>query len=111
PRSASRVYTSHHTWTDSEWMTRRAAGDWRSRPTSIYEVHLGSWRKPAHYRKLAPQLADYAESMGFTHVELLPITEHPFGGSWGYQVGAFYAPTSRWGEPDDVRFLVDYLHS
>ena len=84
---------------------------------SIYEVHLGSWRRkvedagqPMNYRELAPLLADYCADMGFTHVELMPVMEHPFGPSWGYQVGAYFAPTARWGTPDDFRFLVDSLH-
>ncbi len=87
------------------------------RPLSIYEVHLGSWRRvveegdrPLGYREIAPLLADYVHEMGFTHVELLPIMEHPFGGSWGYQVGAYFAPSRRYGDPDDFRFLVDTLH-
>jgi 1,4-alpha-glucan branching enzyme len=88
-----------------------------ARPLSIYEVHLGSWRRVAEeatarftYRETAPALADYCEQMGFTHVEFLPLKGHPYGGSWGYQVTSYFAPTARYGDPDDFRFLVDYLH-
>ena len=77
---------------------------------SVYEVHLGSWRPGLSYRQLAGELADYVTDMGFTHVEFLPVAEHPFGGSWGYQVTSYYAPTSRFGSPDDFRYLVDTLH-
>ena len=77
---------------------------------SIYEVHLGSWRPGLSYRELADQLTDYVTELGFTHVEFLPVAEHPFGGSWGYQVTSYYAPTSRFGSPDDFRYLVDRLH-
>lgn len=106
-----------HPWTDQTWMTRRATQDPLRSPMSIYEVHLGSWmRVPEEghrwltYRELAPKLADYVEKMGFTHVELLPIAEHPYDGSWGYQVTGYYAPTARYGTPDDFRALVDELH-
>ena len=77
---------------------------------SVYEVHLGSWRQGLSYRELADELVDYVTDLGFTHVELLPVAEHPFGGSWGYQVTSYYAPTSRFGTPDDFRYLVDRLH-
>ena len=80
------------------------------RPMSIYEVHLGSWRQGLSYRELADELVDYVADLGFTHVELLPVAEHPFGGSWGYQVTSYYAPTSRFGTPDDFRYLIDRLH-
>ena len=117
PRTASIVYEPRHRWNDAAWIAERARRDpWRER-LSIYEVHLGSWRrKPDEddrvltYRELAPLLADYAVDMGFTHVELLPVQEHPFSGSWGYQVSGYFAPTSRHGTPDDFRFLVDTLH-
>src|SRR5207237_10773498 len=89
-----------------------------NRPMSVYEVHLGSWRRvpeegdrPLTYRELAEQLPDYVADLGFTHVELLPVAEHPFSGSWGYQVTAYYAPTARFGTPDDFRALVDALHA
>ena len=79
-------------------------------PLSIYEVHLGSWRVGLSYREPAVELGAYVLELGFTHVELLPVTEHPFGGSWGYQVTSYFAPTSRYGTPDDFRYLVDHLH-
>ncbi len=115
PATASVVTESAHTWNDSEWVARRAVVDPTVRPLSIYEVHLGSWRRGGDgsvlsYRELAGQLARHCERMGFTHVELLPIAEHPFGGSWGYQVSSYYAPTSRYGTPDDLRWFVDHLH-
>jgi 1,4-alpha-glucan branching enzyme len=110
PETASRVYASSHAWGDEEWMTERADGGWHARPMSIYEMHLGSWRQGQTYQELAKELVDYVTEMGFTHVEFLPVMEHPFGGSWGYQVSSYYAPTSRFGEPDDFRALVDALH-
>ncbi len=117
PRTASVVAESGHRWGDDEWMGRRDTGDWLSRPLSIYELHLGSWRRrpeegdrPLTYRELATELPDYVEDMGFTHVELMPVAEHPFGGSWGYQVTSYYAPTARFGAPDDLRTLIDSLH-
>ena len=81
-----------------------------NRPLTIYEMHLGSWRQGLGYRELAVQLADHMTDLGFTHVELLPVAEHPFGGSWGYQVSSYYAPTARYGSPDDFRWFVDHLH-
>jgi 1,4-alpha-glucan branching enzyme len=110
PGTASKVYVSHYEWQDSDWLEARAAKDPLRSPMSIYEVHLGSWRRPASYRDVADHLADYCERMGFTHVQFLPLAEHPFGGSWGYQVGNYYAPSARWGDPDDLRFLIDRLH-
>jgi 1,4-alpha-glucan branching enzyme len=110
PATASVVTESTYEWDDSEWLTRRAATHWVDAPMSIYEVHLGSWRAGLDYRELAVQLAEYVVESGFTHVELLPVAEHPFGGSWGYQVTSYYAPTSRFGGPDDFRYLVDMLH-
>jgi 1,4-alpha-glucan branching enzyme len=91
-------------------MQRRAAGSPHAEPVSVYEVHLGSWRQGLSYREAAHQLVDYLAETGFTHVELLPVAEHPFGGSWGYQVTSFYAPTARFGTPDDFRYFVDTLH-
>jgi 1,4-alpha-glucan branching enzyme len=105
-------------WNDADWIARRAsrAGN-ADKPISIYEVHLGSWRRkpedgnrPLTYREAAPQLADYANEMGFTHVEVMPLAEHPFDGSWGYQVTGFYAPTHRFGTPEDFAWFVDHLH-
>ncbi len=110
PATASVVYTSRYDWGDQEWLSRRAATDPHNGPMSIYEVHLGSWRPGLDYRQLADELTNYVVGQGFTHVEFLPVMEHPFGGSWGYQVTSYYAPTSRFGSPDDFRFLVDSLH-
>ncbi|MGD9792385.1 MAG: 1,4-alpha-glucan branching protein GlgB [Acidimicrobiia bacterium] len=106
PASASVVTSSDYTWSDDSWMaTRRQTG-----PLRIYEVHLASWRPGTPTRELAVQLADHVADLGFTHVELLPVMEHPFGGSWGYQVTGYFAPTARLGVPDDLRFLIDTLH-
>ena len=110
PRTASRVFVSDYRWADGEWMQRRAEHNPVFAPMSTYEVHLGSWRPGLDYRELAEQLTEYVVAQGFTHVELLPVAEHPFGGSWGYQVTSYYAPTSRFGSPDDFRLLVDCLH-
>ena len=117
PRTASLVWTEDgYAWNDHIWMSRRAsAGGWLDRPMSIYEVHLGSWRRHddgscLSYRELADTLVPYAAGMGYTHVELMPVMEHPFGGSWGYQVVGFYAPTGRFGTPDDFRYFVDRCH-
>jgi 1,4-alpha-glucan branching enzyme len=110
PRTASVVFHSAYEWGDAEWLARREAGEpWRE-PVSIYEVHLASWRPGLSYQDLATQLVEYVVRMGFTHVELLPVMEHPYGGSWGYQVTGFYAPTARLGDPDGFRLLVDSLH-
>jgi 1,4-alpha-glucan branching enzyme len=110
PATASVVYTSQYSWDDAEWVTARSTRDTPREPMSIYEVHLGSWRPGLSYRELATQLVDYVKDLGFTHVEFLPVAEHPFGGSWGYQVTSYYAPTARFGKPDDFRLLVDALH-
>jgi len=110
PATASVVTGTAHAWEDDEWVARREATQWASAPMSVYEVHLGSWRPGLDYRELADQLGDYVLETGFTHVELLPVSEHPFGGSWGYQVTSYYAPTSRFGSPDDFRYFVDRLH-
>ena len=117
PDTSSIVYQSRYKFRDRAWTKRRAQRQaWRE-PLSIYEVHLGSWRRiteaenrPLTYREIAPLLADYANENGFTHVEFLPLKEHPYGPSWGYQVSAYYAPSARYGTPDDFRFLVDHLH-
>jgi len=101
---------SSYTWGDQEWMAHRADVPAHRAPFSVYEVHLPSWRPGLGYRELAAQLPAYVRELGFTHVELMPLAEHPFGGSWGYQVTSYYAPTSRLGSPDDFRFLVDALH-
>ncbi|MDE0163597.1 MAG: 1,4-alpha-glucan branching protein GlgB [Bryobacterales bacterium] len=117
PGTASKVWNlADYDWGDAEWMASRAPKSAHDAPISIYEVHLGSWmRVPDEggwltYRDLAPRLAEYAVKMGFTHVELLPVTEHPFDGSWGYQTVSYYAPTARFGTPQEFKFLVDTLH-
>ncbi len=110
PATASIVTARHHEWQDADWMARRGDRPVHEAPFSVYEVHLASWRPGLTYRQLAEQLPAYVKDLGFTHVELMPVSEHPFGGSWGYQVTGFYAPTSRLGTPDDFRFLVDALH-
>lgn len=118
PHTASRVWDlTSYTWGDSEWMANRAKKNSLDSPISIYEVHLGSWRRVPEeanrwltYREMAVQLAEYVHDAGFTHVEFLPITEHPFDGSWGYQTIGYFAPTGRFGSPSDFMFLVDYLH-
>jgi len=110
PATASVVFTSSYSWNDEAWLTSRAETAWHAAPMSIYEVHLGSWRLGLDYRQLAEQLVDYVRDTGFTHVEFLPVAEHPYGGSWGYQVSSYFAPTSRFGSPDDFRHLVDALH-
>ncbi|MGW0979024.1 1,4-alpha-glucan branching enzyme [Streptomyces griseus] len=110
PATASIVTASHHEWQDADWMAHRGDRPVHEAPFSVYEVHLGSWRPGLTYRQLAEQLPAYVKDLSFTHVELMPVSEHPFGGSWGYQVTGFYAPTSRMGTPDDFRFLVDALH-
>jgi len=110
PATASVVFSSDYEWSDTDWCRRRTQRDWYSSPVAVYEVHLGSWRQGLSYKELAEQLVDYVSESGFTHVELLPVMEHPFGGSWGYQVTSYYAPTSRFGSPDEFRYLVDKLH-
>ncbi|MFD7407202.1 1,4-alpha-glucan branching enzyme [Streptomyces sp. NPDC059866] len=110
PATASVVTASHYEWGDQEWLAHRADTPVHEAPFSVYEVHLPSWRPGLTYRELAEQLPPYVKDLGFTHVELMPVAEHPFGGSWGYQVTGFYAPTARLGTPDDFRFFVDSLH-
>ncbi|MCH0561556.1 1,4-alpha-glucan branching enzyme, partial [Streptomyces sp. MUM 16J] len=110
PDTASIVHASHHEWGDGGWMARRGDTPVHEAPFSVYEVHLPSWRPGLDYRRLAKELPAYVSTMGFTHVELMPVAEHPFGGSWGYQVTSYYAPTSRLGTPDDFKYLVDALH-
>jgi 1,4-alpha-glucan branching enzyme len=111
PRTASKVYVPRHEWRDGDWLEERRATTPFDRPLSIYEVHLGSWRQGLGYRELAEELGAYVRDLGFTHVELMPIMEHPFAGSWGYQVTGFFAPTARFGSPDDFRAFVDSLHA
>jgi 1,4-alpha-glucan branching enzyme len=110
PQTASVVYESRYDWQDADWLSHRARQQPHQEPMSIYEVHLGSWRPGLSYRELADQLVEYVLDLGFTHVELMPVMEHPFGGSWGYQVTSYYAPTARFGDPDAFRHLVDRLH-
>jgi 1,4-alpha-glucan branching enzyme len=117
PANASVVYRSGHDWADADWLAERARHDALRSPMSIYEVHLGSWRRnpldgnrSLNYLELADELSDYVSDLGFTHVELMPVMEHPFAGSWGYQVTGYFAPTSRFGSPDDFRCFVDRLH-
>lgn len=116
PRTASVVrHKSAYKWLDSNWLTAREQFDWLHQPVSIYECHLGSWRRDEHndfinYRELAHQLIEYVKETGFTHIELLPITEHPLDASWGYQTTGYFAPTRRFGEADDFRYFVDYCH-
>ncbi|NES31021.1 1,4-alpha-glucan branching protein GlgB [Micromonospora terminaliae] len=110
PATASVVHHSRYAWGDAGWLTRRSRRQPHQEPMSVYEVHLGSWRPGLGYRELAEQLTAYVTELGFTHVEFLPVMEHPFGGSWGYQVTGYYAPTARFGDPDEFRHLVDRLH-
>jgi 1,4-alpha-glucan branching enzyme len=111
PRTASVVAHLDYEWGDGDWMAQRAAPNRYDAPISMYEVHLGSWRyEPGGYRALAVQLADHLERTGFTHVELMPVMEHPFYGSWGYQTTGYFAPTARYGTPQDLMFLIDHLH-
>ncbi|MBT8228220.1 MAG: 1,4-alpha-glucan branching protein GlgB [Dactylosporangium sp.] len=112
PATASVVYRSDHTWSDASWMRQRATGaPHHQRPMSIYEVHLGSWRPGLSYVEVADQLVEYVVDLGFTHIELMPVMEHPYGPSWGYQVTGYYAPTARFGTPDQFRYLVDRMHA
>jgi 1,4-alpha-glucan branching enzyme len=110
PANASVVFESAYTWSDEAWMHRRASNNPHNGPMSTYEVHIGSWRPGLGYRELAKELVDYVVESGFTHVEFMPVAEHPYAPSWGYQVTSYYAPSSRFGNPDDFRFLVDALH-
>ncbi len=110
PATASIVFESAYEWGDAEWLRKRASYSPHDAAMTVYEVHIGSWRQGLSYRDLAHQLTEYAVETGFTHVEFMPVAEHPFGGSWGYQVSAYYAPTSRFGNPDDFRYVVDTLH-
>jgi 1,4-alpha-glucan branching enzyme len=117
PRTASVVWDLAYEWSDRDWMQKRGERNSLRAPQAIYEVHLGSWmrvpeenNRPLTYRETAPRLAEYVQRMGFTHVEFLPVMEHPFYGSWGYQTTGYFAPTSRYGTPQDFMYLVDYLH-
>jgi len=117
PDTSSMVYDSKYKFRDAKWLKSRATRQHWREPLSIYEVHFGSWRRkmeddkrPFTYREMAEPLANYVTQLGFTHVEFLPLKEHPYGPSWGYQVTYYYAPSARYGEPDDLRYLIDYLH-
>ena len=118
PRTASKVADlDRYHWHDEEWMSSRQQRHGLDKPMSFYEVHLGSWRRPGDdpqrwmsYRELAHQLVDYCVEMGYTHIELLPVSEHPFSGSWGYQTVGYYAVTSRYGSPHDFMYFVDHCH-
>jgi 1,4-alpha-glucan branching enzyme len=117
PGTASRVVTSSYKWGDDEWMSQRAPRKPQRESMAVYEVHLGSWarvveegNRPLTYREIAPRLVEHVKRLGFTHLEFLPLAEHPFTGSWGYQVSAYFAPTARYGTPDDLRYLIDYCH-
>ena len=110
PATASVTYVSDPKWSDDKWMQSRCEGDPRRKPLSIYECHLGSWKRGLNYRQYAKELGSYCKDMGYTHVEILGIAEHPYDGSWGYQVTGYYAPTSRYGSPDDFIYFVNYLH-
>jgi 1,4-alpha-glucan branching enzyme len=117
PLTGSRVWSFDYQWNDRQWMSERQRRNAPDAPMAIYEVHLGSWMKipeegnrPLSYREMGPRLADYVKRMGFTHVEFMPVMEHPFYGSWGYQVTGFFAPTSRYGDPEDLMYAIDCLH-
>ncbi|MGY4857165.1 1,4-alpha-glucan branching protein GlgB [Cryobacterium sp. AP23] len=110
PLTASVVGDTAYTWGDQDWLATRSATDPHDRAMSVYEMHVGSWRLGLGYRALADELIGYLEELAYTHVEFMPLSEHPFGGSWGYQVTGYYAPTSRFGHPDDLRYLIDRLH-
>jgi len=118
PQTASVIWDNHaYSWNDENWMHKRRETDWLKKPISVYEVHLGSWRRVLEednrwltYRELADQLIPYVKDLGFTHIEFLPISEHPFDGSWGYQTTGYFAPTSRFGTPDDLKYFIDQCH-
>lgn len=110
PQNASIVTETHYEWNDDEWIARREASRAHAEPMSVYEVRLGGWRHGLSYRELADQLVSYVTWQGYTHVEFMPLAEHPFAPSWGYQVTGYFSPTSRYGSPDDLRYLIDKLH-
>lgn len=110
PATGSVVTSSTYAWKDADWLAERAGVDHANSAMSVYEVHLGSWRMGRTYKELATELVDYVKDLGYTHVEFMPVAEHPFGGSWGYQVSGYYAPTARWGTPDELRELIDAFH-
>ncbi|HXV49174.1 MAG TPA: alpha-amylase family glycosyl hydrolase, partial [Candidatus Binatia bacterium] len=117
PKTASIVWDLHYDWGDHQWMSERHRINRLDKPMAIYEMHVGSWRRMLEegnrslsYRELAPQLADYLHHMGYTHVEFLPVMDHPFFGSWGYQVTGYFAPSGNYGAPQDLMYLIDLLH-
>lgn len=110
PQNASIVTETHYEWNDDEWIARREASRAHAEPMSVYEVHLGGWRHGLSYQELADQLVSYVTWQGYTHVEFMPLAEHPFAPSWGYQVTGYFSPSSRYGSPDDLRYLIDKLH-
>lgn len=116
PQTACYVFETQHQWQDEQWLEQRAEFDWAHKPVSIYEVHLGSWQRDdaggfLNYREIAHRLVEYVKWMGYTHIELLPITEHPLDASWGYQTSGYFAPSSRFGSPDDLRYFIDHCHA
>jgi len=118
PATASRIWNLDYAWTDDAWMRSRRGAGALDAPISVYELHLGSWRRvpeernrPFTYREVAKPLAEYVKKLGFTHVEFMPLTEHPFYGSWGYQTTGYFAPTARFGTPQDLMYLIDHLHA
>ncbi len=117
PRTASLIWdVTEFDWKDRRWLEKRKKTNWFESPISMYEVHLASWKRPWDgrkyhtYREMAEMLVEYVHEMGYTHVQLMPITEYPFDGSWGYQTVGYFSPTSRFGTPDDFQFFIDYLH-
>jgi 1,4-alpha-glucan branching enzyme len=115
PATGCIVYESKHQWNDQAWLESQNTFDWQKAPINIYEVHLGSWQRAddggfLNYREIAHRMVAYVQWMGYTHIELLPISEHPLDESWGYQATGYFAPTSRFGSPDDLRYFVDYCH-
>lgn len=111
PATASIVADSNFSWSDKPWLDARSKRDALKSPMSIYELHLGSWRGAKNYRDIASELIGHVKFLGFTHVEFMPLAEHPFGGSWGYQVTGYYSPTARFGTPDDLKYLINELHN
>ncbi len=117
PQTASKVYETDYTWKDHAWLEQRQKFDFMKEAISVYEVHLGSWRRNGRgpegfytYREMAEKLVPYVKEMGYTHVEFMPLTEHPFYGSWGYQALSYFAPTARYGTPEDLMYLIDCFH-
>ena len=115
PSTDSIVPVTEYEWHDQNWLNKRQKFDWQHKPINVYELHLGSWHRSddgrfLNYREIAHRLVEYVKWMGYTHIELLPIMEHPLDQSWGYQVSGYYAPTSRFGTPNDFRYFIDHCH-